>query len=110
MIYTTEKTIKEHGDKVSDEEKKKIEAGIEKLRQVMPGDSLQAITQAREELMAASHKLAEEMYKQASQAAGEQAGQTGPQPGGPQPEQPASGEKKEGAVDADFEVVDDDKK
>jgi molecular chaperone DnaK len=106
FIYTTEKTLKEHGDKVSAEEKKKVEDAVTKLRSVMQGESADAINQAKEELMTASHKIAEEMYRQAQAqqgqaAAGAEAG-TGPsQPGG---------SPKDGAVDADFEVVDGDKK
>ncbi|MGD8922872.1 MAG: molecular chaperone DnaK, partial [Candidatus Zixiibacteriota bacterium] len=93
-------------DKVGEDEKKKIEEGIEKLRTAMNGDSLENIKLAKEELMAASHKLAEEMYKKASEAQ-----QQGPQAG---PQQPGEGEQggegKGETVDADFEVVDDDKK
>ena len=112
FIYTTEKTLKEHGDKISDDEKKKVEEAIGKLKEAMKGESPEAINQAREELMTASHKIAEEMYKaaQAEQAqAASQAGSTeSGQPGG----EPADkgGDAKDGAVDADFEVVDDDKK
>ena len=109
LIYSTEKTLKENADKVSEDEKKKIEEAIEKLRTATGSDSLENINTAKEELMAASHKLAEEMYRQASQAGQEgQAG--GAQPGAEGGETKESGEGKDGAVDADFEVVDDDKK
>jgi len=108
LIYTTEKTLKENADKVSEDEKKSIDEAIEKLRQVMGGESLEEINKAKEALMAASHKLAEEMYKQA--AAQQQAGAGGPAgdagaAAGDAPDE----DKKDGAVDADFEVVDDDK-
>ncbi|MDX9858227.1 MAG: molecular chaperone DnaK [candidate division Zixibacteria bacterium] len=106
LAYTTEKTIKEHGDKVSAEEKKKIEEAIENLKRAQAGESLEAINSAKEALMQASHKLAEEMYKQAQsqqQTAGAGTAQPGPQPSG------GDGDK-DGAVDADYEVVDDDKK
>ena len=56
--------------------------------------------------MQASHKLAEEMYKQ---HAGQSQAEPGPQPG-PQPGETKTGDSGKGAVDADFEVVDDDKK
>ncbi|MDD3731230.1 MAG: molecular chaperone DnaK [candidate division Zixibacteria bacterium] len=111
LIYTTEKTLRENADKVSPEDKKSIESAIEKLRQVITGESLEDINSARETLIAASHKLAEEMYRQAAQqqaGAGAQAGDgTGhtEQSGAESPK----GDKKDGAVDADFEVVDDDK-
>ena len=110
LIYQTEKTIKEHGDKISVEEKQKIEEASKTLKNAMAGDSLETINSSKEALMTASHKLAEEMYK-AAQA--QQAG-TGAQPGG-QAEESATGaeEKKSddgGAVDAEFEVVDDENK
>lgn len=108
LVYATEKTLKEHGDKVSGDDKKNIEAALEELRKVKDGDSLEAINAAKEKLVQASHKLAEEMYKQASQ---QQAG-AGPQPGpsSGQPSGESGGSEKDGAVDADFEVVDEDKK
>jgi len=115
FVYSTEKTLKEHGDKIADDEKKKVEEAIKKLRDVMNGDSVEAIKIAKEELMTASHKIAEEMYKQAQA----QAEQAGPEAGG-QTDAPGSEKEtnetgksddgKDGAVDADFEVVDDDKK
>jgi len=112
LVYTTEKTLKEHGDKISAEEKSKVEEGIKKLRDAIPGESLENITKAREELVQASHKIAEEMYK-AAQAQEQQAGAEGAAPGGEQGGQADSGggdDSGEGTVDADFEVVDDDKK
>ncbi|HVP06907.1 MAG TPA: molecular chaperone DnaK, partial [Candidatus Acidoferrum sp.] len=109
LIYSVEKTVKEHGDKVSGDEKKSIEDAIASLRTAIGGESLEAIKSAQEKLTQASHKLAEEMYRQAQQSAGQQAG---PTPGaGPTPEQPKPETGgKDGAVDADFEVVDPDKK
>lgn len=111
LIYSTEKTIREQGDKIDDGEKKKVEEAITKLREAMAGESLEAINTAKEAMVKASHKIAEEMYKQAQAAqgsagAGPQAGATGGEEQ-PQSEQPKS---DDGAVDADFEVVDDDKK
>ncbi len=109
LIYTTEKTLKEHGDKISEDEKKQINEKLESLRKAMESESAESINQAKEELMQSSHKLAEEMYKQTQQ----QQGQAGPEPGaGPQPEgeQPqGQKESEEGTVDADYEVVDEDK-
>ena len=118
LAYSTEKTLKEPGDKISDDEKKTVNEKLEKLRSVLGSESAETINAAKEELMQASHKLAEEMYKQsaAQQAAGEQpgadmgadAGPTG-QPGGTGPEAEEEKPKGDGAVDADFEVVDDNK-
>lgn len=115
LVYSSEKTLKEHGDKVSEDEKKNIEQKIEALKEALKSDSAETINQAKEELVQASHKLAEEMYKQAAeqQAAEGQAGQGGPeaQPGADAGPQQAEQEapKDGGAVDADFEVVDDEK-
>ena len=113
VIYSTDKTLKEHGDKVSDEEKKKIEEAKERLEAAMKTESAEIINQKIDDLMQASHKLAEELYKQtATQQAGPET--AGPQPGPPPGEEPSSkgpADKStgEGAVDADYEVVDEDK-
>jgi molecular chaperone DnaK len=111
LIYATEKTLREHGDKVSADDKKAIETAIEELKRVQSSEVLATINAAKEKLVQASHKLAEQMYKQAQQAAGAQAGPGGQ--GGPSagPAGGSTGDKaQDGAVDADFEVVDDDKK
>ena len=108
FIYSTEKTLKENGDKVSEDDRKAIESATEELRSAIGGESLEAINSAKEKLMQASHKLAEEMYKQSQETAGSEAGADA----GAQQETPddsSSGEKKDGAVDADFEVVDEEK-
>jgi molecular chaperone DnaK len=110
MVYTTEKTLKDHGDKVGEDEKKKIEAAIEKVKSVQEGSDTKAIESAVEDLMQASHKLAEEMYKQ---KAAEQGQPAGPGDAESAPDPPAEDAKAgDEAVDADFEVVDetDDKK
>ncbi|MCP4608051.1 MAG: Hsp70 family protein, partial [Planctomycetes bacterium] len=67
LVYTSEKTLKEHGDKVSEDEKKTIEEKIEALKEALKSDLVETINQAKEELVQASHKLAEEMYKQAAE-------------------------------------------
>ncbi len=107
LIYTTEKSIKDLGDKVDDETKTNIEAGITDLKKAMETEDVEQIKQASEALSQTSHKLAEAMYQQASQA-GEGA------PGGPGPDQSgAEGspgpDADEDVVDADFEEVKDDK-
>jgi molecular chaperone DnaK len=116
LIFATEKAVKEHGDKVAEEDKKKIEEAITKLKETIKGESVEAMNKGVEELSTAAHKLSEEMYK-AAQAAGAGAAQ---QPGGSsQADSSASAgsnsdggstgnkgpKKDDGAVDADFEVV-----
>ncbi len=106
LIYSTEKSIKDLGDKVDSATKSKVEDAIAALKKAMESDDAGEITRLSEELTNASHKLAEAMYQQASsadqQAAGEGNGSAG-QATGAAPE--------EDVVDADFEEVkEDDKK
>lgn len=102
LVYATEKALKDYGDKVTDDEKKKINEAVEKAKKSLESENIDEIKQAQEEVQKASHKLSEEMYKQA-QSQQQQAG--GPQGG---PEQ-AGGEKKgeEDVVDADYKVDED---
>ena len=65
FLYASEKMLKEHGDKISDADKKTVEAAAADLKSALSGDSLAAISSAREKLEQATHKLAAEMYKQA---------------------------------------------
>ncbi|MDI6735689.1 MAG: molecular chaperone DnaK [bacterium] len=105
LIYTTEKTLKEYGDKVSEDEKKKIEDAIVELKKSLEGQDIDAIKKAIENLAQASYKIAEEMYKQAS--AQQQPGET--QTSSPEQEEKHE-EKKEDVVDAEYKVEDEDKK
>ena len=103
LIYSTEKSIKELGDKVDAGTKSKVETAIEALKKAMEGEDAAEIKRLSEELTQTSHKLAEAMYQQASKAGGQQAG---PQGG----EQPGAAPADDDVVDADFEEVKDDKK
>jgi len=104
LIYHSEKTINEMGDKVDADTRQKIEEHIQRLKSAMEGSDVEAIKQASEELMQASHKVAETMYQQASQAAGE--GMDQGQPG----DAASAGGEDEEVVEAEFEEVDEDKK
>lgn len=110
-IYSTEKTLKDHADKLPEEDKKNIEEAIEKLKSSMETEEVAIIKQKIDDLMTASHKLAEILYQQqqGQQPGGEQQQGADPEEGSGEGKQ-QSGESKDGAVDADFEVVDDDKK
>ncbi len=105
LIYSTEKSIKDLGDKVDSETKSKVEDAIAPLKKAMEGEDTAEIKRLSEELTQASHKLAEAIYKQASQEAG-------PQPDADQanPDQPGAATPDDDVVDADFEEVKDDKK
>ena len=105
LIYHTEKTLKEMGDKVDAGTKQTVEEQMQRLRTAMEGDDAEAIKQASEELMQASHKVAEAMYQQATQDTGAEAAQEHPG------EAAAGGaDSDEEVVEAEFEEVDDDKK
>ena len=80
LIFSTEKTLKEHGDKATEEEKKAIEEALEELRKAKDGEDKEAIDKAMENLSQKAHKLAEEIYKDA------QAAQQGGAQGGAKPE------------------------
>ncbi|MDM8552512.1 molecular chaperone DnaK [Desulfobacterales bacterium HSG2] len=112
LIYQTEKSIKDLGDKVDSDTKSNIENAISNLKKVMDGDDAAEIKRLSEELTQASHKLAEAMYQQASQT-GEQPGGPGMGPGGPGGPGPggpgASPPPDDDVVDADFEEVKDNK-
>ena len=109
LIYTTEKSLTDFGDKVSADDKSKIEAAVEELKTAIQGTDVADIKAKVEELKQASYKLAEEMYK--TQGA-QQGGQPGPDMGdmgGAQDAGEASSAGGNDAEDADYEVVDDDK-
>jgi molecular chaperone DnaK len=105
MIYNVEKTLKEHRSKISDAEARSIEDAIQETRKAtQEGGDLAVLNTAIDKLTAASHKLAEAMYKSTSQ-----------QPGGPTPPNADGGgasggeKKKDDVVDAEFVDVDDKK-
>ncbi|MBI4767454.1 MAG: molecular chaperone DnaK [Deltaproteobacteria bacterium] len=99
LIYSTEKTVKELGDKVEISLKSDIESVVERLKKAMEGSDASEIKRLIDELTQTSHKLAEKMYSQASQQGGPGAG---PEAGAG----PSGGRKADDdVVDADFEEV-----
>ena len=99
LVHATEKTLKEHGDKVSPAEKTKIEDELKALKTAIEADDLAVIKEKTESLMQASLKLGEAMYKQ-PEAAGAAGAEAGADAG-----QAQSGSSDEKVVDADFEEV-----
>jgi molecular chaperone DnaK len=73
LVYSTEKSLNEYGDKVSEEDRNAIQQAIDKLKESLKGENIEAIKADTEALTQASHKLAEAMY---AQAAAEQATST----------------------------------
>jgi molecular chaperone DnaK len=88
LIYSTEKAVKDYGDKVSDDEKKTIESNINDLKEKIKTDNIDDIKQSMEALAKSSHKLAEEIYKEQAAKQQQQAGaQSQQQQAGPTEEQ-----------------------
>ncbi|MGE6227554.1 molecular chaperone DnaK [Paenibacillus chitinolyticus] len=99
LVYSTDKTIKELGDKVDQAEIDKANAAKEKVKQALEGNDLAAIKAATEELTEVVQQLSVKLYEQAAQqqGAGDAAGEA------------SDAGKKDNVVDADYEVVDEDK-
>ncbi|UCD36434.1 MAG: molecular chaperone DnaK [Nitrospiraceae bacterium] len=104
LVYTVEKSLKDYGDKVSEDEKQKINTALEKCKNLKEtATDPDELKKAIEELTAASHKIAEEMYKAGAAGAGPEAG-AGPA-GAEEPPK-----EKEDVVEAEFEDADQEKK
>jgi len=89
--------LRDHGDKVSAEDKQATEAALNELREALKTEDLERIKRSQEAVTQASHKLAEAMYRDAQ--AKSQPGPEGPQPGGAGEGNAAKGD----VVDAEFE-------
>ncbi|MCA9427428.1 MAG: Hsp70 family protein, partial [Candidatus Omnitrophica bacterium] len=103
LAYSTEKALKENGDKLDAETKGQIQSALEDLKKALEGDSIEEINSKKEALETASHKLAEVLYQQASQeAAGGQPGA-----GASSSDGSSSGEGVQEAEVVDAEVTED---
>jgi molecular chaperone DnaK len=105
LAYQCEKQLRELGDKLPGDQKKNVEDAIKDLREKLTGNDVDAIKRATEELQTRFQAVSAELYKQAAS----QQQQT-PPPTGEAEGAAASAKSDEKVVDADFEVVDDDKK
>lgn len=94
LVYTTEKLIRESGDKMKAEDKKTLEEKVEGLKKVKEGTDSDAIKKASEDLSSAAQKIGMEMYQQAQQSGAQEGAQ----------------EKKEGPVEGEYEEVKDEDK
>jgi len=106
VIYATEKSLKEVSDKVDKKEKENIEKALNDLKETIKGSDVDKIKQSTEALTQASHKLAEILYKQSADQEQQAKGAKGQSDGDGQKKK----SKDEDIVDADYEVVDEDKK
>lgn len=103
LIYSTEKSMGEYGDKISDSDKAAINSALEEAKATLDSGDVDAMKAATEKLTTASHKLAEEVYKKAASSAGAaEADGAGAQSGSDGSDGEA---KKDDVVDADFEEV-----
>lgn len=99
VVYAAEKALKEHGDKISQDERLKIEQALSDAKEALKGSDLEKIKKTKEALLSASHKLAEQIYQEAAaKAKSSQGKQTSDE----------AEQGKDKVVDA--EVVDEDKK
>ncbi len=106
MVYQVEKMLKENGDKISGDEKGQVESAVADAKKALEGTDAAAMNAAREKLTAASHKLAEAMYKAQQAPPADGAPGAGPQAGAPN----GAGQqekKDEGVIDAEYVDVED---
>ena len=105
VLYTTEKALRDHGDKISQDDRLAVDRALGEMKDALKGDDMEKIKKTKDELIRVSQKLGEAVYKDAQA----KAGKTGEAGAGPAPEgakAPAGG--KDDVVDA--EVVDEKKK
>ena len=110
LVYATEKSLKEHGDKVSAEEKRRVEEALTEAKSALTSDAKDKLDAAHQKLTTASHTLAQKMYEEAARKTAGAGGAAGPNPGSGPAGGSAKGPSQEGdnVVDADYEVVDED--
>lgn len=108
LIYQAEKTIKELGDKADAGKVKEVNDAIAKLKETLKGDDTEKIKADAEALTKPLHELTEKLYQQAQQA--QQAQQQAQNAGAQQGQAAGAKKDKDNVVDADYKVVDDDKK
>ena len=104
LVFQVEKNIKEHGDKISPEDKSKIEADLKDLKEALEKNEIETIKQKTQDLTQSSMKMGEAMYKDQ---------QSSDAPGAEQPKQEdntSETKSDDDVIDADYEEVDDDKK
>jgi molecular chaperone DnaK len=107
LVYSTEKSLKEHGDKVDAETKENIEKALDELKKVQAGEDTEAIKKAIENLSNVSHKLAEAVYQATG---GQQSGSAEAETGSAENAQTGGSDTEEDVVDADYEEVNEENK
>ena len=110
MVYSTEKTLREMGDKIPDDTKSKIESELERLKKAIADNDIESIKRFMEDVRQASYKMSEELYKQAQASGAAGAGGAGQQPGaedGPNAGRAGEHSADDDVIDADFRPMDD---
>ena len=108
LVYATEKSLKEFGEKVGQGERADIESRINDLKQAMKDKNIDSIKHGMEELTKVSHKLAEEIYKKTANA--QKGPGAGPREEPPTEDETAGKKKDDDVIDAEYTSEDDDKK
>jgi len=98
LVYSTERTLSEHGAKLSESDRKTIDDAMTEAREALKGEDISRMKQAQERLQSAAHKLAEVMYREAQASSAPGGTGSRPSPGGG-----TSGPKEGEVVDAEFE-------
>jgi molecular chaperone DnaK len=109
MVYNIEKMLREHGDKISGSERGDVENALADAKKALESNDKGQMDKARENLTAASHKLAEQMYKSAQAQTPPPGGGAGPSGSASGPEPSGNGDagkKDEGVIDAEYVDVD----
>ena len=110
LVYSTEKTLKEHGDKVSADVRSNIENAINNLKEAVKGEDAGAIKKTIENLGTAGQELGKVLYEEAAKKQAASGPQPQPGPTGQAPPPPAEDEPKrkqaEDVIDAEFEAKD----
>ncbi|MGZ4788582.1 MAG: Hsp70 family protein, partial [Terriglobales bacterium] len=110
MVYNIEKMFREHGDKISGDERQQVENALADAKKALESNDKAQMDSAREKLTQASHKLAEQMYKAtAGQAQPGPGPQSGPMPGATDGAPHQEQKKEEGVIDAEYVDVEDKK-
>ncbi len=109
MVYSTEKTLREMGDKIPADTKSKIESELERLKKAIADNDMESIKRFMEDVRQASYKMSEELYKQAqaSGAAGGEAGAGAGDEAGQRPGPESGPGPDDDVIDADFRPMDD---
>jgi molecular chaperone DnaK len=108
LVYSTEKSLTDYGDKITEEDRSTVQAALTELKEKLTGDDSVAIRSATEKLQQASYKLAEAVYssQQAQQSPDGDAGQPGPAASAGSEAGAGTGQGPDDVVDA--EIIDDD--